>query len=43
MKNNMKNDHIVFNQRKIKKNYCSITEHFPSVKNNKSIGFESKT
>lgn len=38
----MKNDHIVFNQRKIKKNYRSITGHFPSVKNNKSIGFESK-
>lgn len=33
---------ISFNQRKIKKNYRSITGHFPSVKNNKSIAFESK-
>ena len=38
----MRDNHIVFNQRKIKKNYRSITGHFPSVKNNKSIGFESK-
>lgn len=34
--------HITFNQRKIKKNYRSITGHFPSIKNNKSIAFESK-
>jgi hypothetical protein len=38
----MKNNHILFNQRKIKKNYRSITGHFPSIKNNTSIGFESK-
>ena len=31
-----------FSQRKIKKNYRSITGHFPSIKNNTSIGFESK-
>lgn len=37
----MKNDHIKFPQRKIKKSYRSVTGHFPSVKNNKSIGFES--
>ncbi len=34
--------HINFNQRRIKKNYRSITGHFPSVKNDKSIAFESK-
>lgn len=33
---------ITFPQRQIKKNYRSITGHFPSVKNNKSINFESK-
>ena len=33
---------IIFSQRKIKKNYRSITGHFPSIKNNTSIGFESK-
>ena len=33
---------IKFSQRKIKKNYRSITGHFPSIKNNTSIGFESK-
>ncbi|MDD4329000.1 MAG: hypothetical protein PHD79_03530 [Aliarcobacter sp.] len=33
---------ISFTQRKIKKNYRSITGHFPSIKNNTSIGFESK-
>lgn len=38
----MKENHISFNQRKIKKNYRSITGHFPSIKNNKSIAFESK-
>ena len=37
------NDSIIkFSQRKIKKNYRSITGHFPSIKNNTSIGFESK-
>lgn len=35
-------NHLEFSQRKIKKNYRSITGHFPSVKNDKSIGFESK-
>lgn len=34
--------HISFNQRKIKKNYRSITGHFPSIKNNRSVAFESK-
>lgn len=34
-------DYIKFPQRKIKKSYRSVTGHFPSVKNNKSIGFES--
>ena len=38
----MKNSAIKFSQRKIKKNYRSITGHFPSIKNNTSIGFESK-
>lgn len=41
----MKNAHkepITFIQRKLQKNYRSITGHFPSVKNNKSIPFESK-
>jgi len=33
---------ITFPQRKIKKNYRSVTGHFPSVKNNKSIAYESK-
>jgi hypothetical protein len=33
---------ITFVQRKLQKNYRSITGHFPSVKNNKSIPFESK-
>lgn len=33
---------ITFPQRKIKKNYRSITGHFPSVKNNKSVAYESK-
>lgn len=42
MESNMKNDHIEFNQRKITKSYRSITGHFPSIKNNKSIGFDSK-
>lgn len=33
---------LQFVQRKLQKNYRSITGHFPSVKNNKSIPFESK-
>ena len=33
---------LTFPQRKLKKNYRSITGHFPSIKNNKSIAFESK-
>jgi len=35
-------NHLEFSQRKIKKNYRSITGHFPSVKNDRSVGFESK-
>lgn len=38
----MSNSHICFNQRKIKKNYRSITGHFPSTKNDRSVAFESK-
>ncbi|MFW2516361.1 TnsA endonuclease N-terminal domain-containing protein [Aliarcobacter butzleri] len=38
----MENSPIKFSQRKIQKNYRSITGHFPSIKNNTSIGFESK-
>ncbi|MFY9101242.1 TnsA endonuclease N-terminal domain-containing protein [Aliarcobacter cryaerophilus] len=38
----MENLSLQFSQRKIKKNYRSITGHFPSIKNNTSIGFESK-
>ena len=38
----MEDSRIKFSQRKIKKNYRSITGHFPSIKNNTSIGFESK-
>lgn len=38
----MENSEIKFSQRRIKKNYRSITGHFPSIKNNTSIGFESK-
>lgn len=37
----MYDDAITFGQRQIKKNYRSVTGHFPSVKNNRSIGFES--
>lgn len=33
---------IVFNQRKIKKNYRSVTGYFPSMTNNRSVAFESK-
>lgn len=40
--NNSSQKPITFIQRKLKKNYRSITGHFPSVKNNKSIAFESK-
>jgi len=39
---NASKESITFVQRKLKKNYRSITGHFPSVKNNKSIPFESK-
>ncbi len=38
----MDNSLIKFSQRKIKKNYRSITGHFPSIKNNTSLSFESK-
>ncbi len=38
----MNNPVLSFSQRKIKKNYRSITGHFPSIKNNTSLGFESK-
>ena len=38
----MEDSPIKFSRRKIKKNYRSITGHFPSIKNNTSIGFESK-
>ena len=38
----MEDSLIKFSQRKIRKNYLSITGHFPSIKNNTSIGFESK-
>jgi hypothetical protein len=37
----MYDDAITFGQRQIKKNYRSVTGHFPSVKNNRSIGFDS--
>ena len=36
------NHSVYFSQRNIKKNYRSITGHFPSIKNNTSISFESK-
>lgn len=39
---NMHKEPITFIQRKLQKNYRSITGHFPSIKNNKSIAFESK-
>lgn len=38
----MSDNHISFTQRKIKKNYRSITGHFPSIRNNRSVAFESK-
>lgn len=37
----MSSETIVFPQRKILKNYRSITGYFPSIKNNRSVGFES--
>ncbi len=37
----MEADHKVFSQRKITKNYRSVTGSFPSVKNKSSIAFES--
>lgn len=40
--NTVSKESITFIQRKLQKNYRSITGHFPSVKNNKSIPFESK-
>lgn len=40
--NNASQEPIKFIQRKLQKNYRSITGHFPSVKNNKSVAFESK-
>ena len=38
----MENPTLKFSQRKIKKNYRSITGHFPSIKNKTSMSFESK-
>jgi len=40
--NKSQKEPIQFIQRKLQKNYRSITGHFPSVKNNKPIAFESK-
>ncbi|WP_309500035.1 TnsA endonuclease N-terminal domain-containing protein [Sulfurovum sp.] len=37
----MNHQGITFPQRKIKKNYRSITGHFPSIKNNRSLAYES--
>jgi hypothetical protein len=37
----MENSGITFPQRKIKKSYRSVTGHFPSVKNDRSVAFES--
>lgn len=37
----MSSETISFPQRKILKNYRSVTGHFPSIKNNRSIAFES--
>lgn len=37
----MENSGITFPQRKIKKSYRSVTGHFPSMKNNRSVAFES--
>ena len=37
----MENTSLIFPQRKIKKSYRSVTGFFPSVKNNRSVAFES--
>lgn len=37
----MSSEALSFPQRKIPKNYRSVTGHFPSIKNNRSVGFES--
>lgn len=37
----MSSEILSFPQRKILKNYRSVTGHFPSIKNNRSIAFES--
>jgi len=37
----MTEDYIKFSQRKIKKSYRSVIGHFPSIKNGKSIIYES--
>lgn len=37
----MTSETLSFPQRKILKNYRSVTGHFPSIKNNRSIAFES--
>lgn len=37
----MSSETISFPQRKILKNYRSVTGHFPSIKNNRSVAFES--
>lgn len=37
----MSSETISFPQRKILKNYRSVTGYFPSIKNNRSVGFES--
>ena len=37
----MQHRHMTFPQRKITKSYRSVTGHFPSVKNNRSVAFDS--
>lgn len=37
----MSSEILSFLQHKIVKNYRSVTGHFPSIKNNRSVGFES--
>jgi hypothetical protein len=37
----MSSEILSFPQRKILKNYRSVTGHFPSIKNNRSVAFES--
>ncbi|ADR35217.1 hypothetical protein Sulku_2558 (plasmid) [Sulfuricurvum kujiense DSM 16994] len=37
----MSSETLSFPQRKILKSYRSVTGHFPSIKNNRSVGFES--